>query len=96
MRREFSRERWGTKYVAVVTVAVWDGRKQVQGVLNFRTGFGGGSRRLEPVFIDGDDLGRVEAGLRCEDAMPGWMLADVLEEVAGWDAGFTDVLREAQ
>lgn len=96
MQREFNSRDGATSFRAVVTVGDVLGRKLLQGLLESRGAFGvgGSSRRLKSIFIEGDVLARVEAGLRREDAMPAWALADVLQEL-GWDDGFTDAVRSA-
>ncbi len=66
------------------------GRPLLQAVLNWRNGFGGGSRRLNSQYIAEDDCVRVAAGLRGE--MPRRALADVLQDL-GLDDGVTQTVR---
>lgn len=89
-QQEFGDERHGSTYTAVITVGCVLGKPLLQAVLNWKNGFGGGSRRLTSQFLGEDDAARVTAGLRGE--MPRWALADVLQDL-GLDDGVTQTVR---
>ncbi len=89
-QQKFSADRHGTEYMAVIIVGSPIGEQVLQVVFNWRSGFGGGSRRLASQILGDEAWIRVVAGLSGE--MPRWALADVLQEL-GIDDGVTQTVR---
>lgn len=87
--RTFRAEIHGTAYQFSLTLWAAPGPHKLGGVLNWRGGSGGGSRRLTTLTVGDDAAARIAAGLRGE--MPAWAFADALRE-AGCEEGIADMV----
>jgi hypothetical protein len=92
-QQDFAHERHGTAYIVCVTLGDVCGRVLLQVVLNWHTGFGGGSRRTANQFLSSERAVIYRMG--CDHRLPREVLADAMQE-DGYDEGITAAVRGSE